>query len=148
MKYHIFLAIALLICLLLPSPALAANQAEILKLQTTRNCSSCDLTGAYLPVSNLDYTYLLAANLSHANLVGSSIIFSNLSRASLNGANLSYVNLRHTKMLLTDFTDVILDRTDFRDADLTSANISTDQLAKVKLCKTTLPNGLISNRDC
>jgi len=148
MKYRIFLAIALLILLLFPLPAWAANQRQIVELQTTRSCQSCDFTGAYLPVSKLDYTYLLAADLSKANLVGASITFSDLSRANLRGANLSYAKLKRTKMLLTDLREAILDKADLTEANLTSAMISEAQLVKAKLCKTTLPNGLTSNRDC
>jgi len=87
MKYRIFLAIALLILLLFPQPAWAANPRQVVQLQSTRSCQVCDLTGAYLPVSNLDYTYLLASDLSKANLSGASITFSNLSRANLSRAN-------------------------------------------------------------
>lgn len=149
MKYRIYSAIALLIILLLfPLPAIAANPSHIVKLQTTKACQVCDLTGAYLPVSKLDYAFILSSDLSRANLVGSNITFSNLSRANLNGANLSYVNFKHTKLLLTDFTNAIFDKTDLTEADLTSATISEVQLAKAKLCKTVLPEGLISNRDC
>jgi|NOAtaT_7_FD_contig_51_4590807_length_2238_multi_5_in_0_out_0_2 hypothetical protein len=149
MKYRIYSVIALLIILLLfPLPAIAANPSHIVKLQTTKICQVCDLTGAYLPVSNLDYTYILSSNLSRANLIGSNITFSNLSRANLSGANLSYVNFKHTKLLLSDFTNAIFDKTDLTEADLTSATISESQLAKAKLCKTVLPDGLVSNRDC
>ena len=148
MKYRIFLAIALLIMFLFPMPAWAANPQQVLKLQSTKRCQVCDLTGAYLPVANLDYTYILASDLSGANLIGASITFSNLSRANLKSANLSHVNFKHTKMLLTDFTDAIFDQTDLTEADLTSATISEAQLAKAKLCKTILPTGITSNRDC
>ena len=73
MKYRIFCAIALLILFLCPLPAWAANPSQVVQLQTLKSCQSCDLTSAYLPVSNLDYTYLLAADLSKANLIGASI---------------------------------------------------------------------------
>jgi len=153
MKYRIFLAIALLIILLLfpiqgQDPAWAANPSQVVQLQTNRSCQFCNLTSAYLPVSNFDYTFLLGSDLSKANLMGSSITFSNLSRANLNGANLRFVNFKHTKMLLADFTNAIFDKTDLTDADLTSAIISETQLAKSKLCRTVLSNGLSSNRDC
>jgi uncharacterized protein YjbI with pentapeptide repeats len=148
MKYRIFLAIALLILLLFPSAVWAANPSQIVKLQNTRTCQVCDLTGAYLPVSNLDYTYVLSSDLSRANLIGSSIKFSNLSRATLNGTNLSHASFKHTKLLLTDFTNAIFNQTDLTEADLTSATISESQLAKAKLCQTILPNGIESNRDC
>ncbi|WP_055077776.1 pentapeptide repeat-containing protein, partial [Pseudanabaena sp. 'Roaring Creek'] len=148
MKYRIFFAIALLILLLFPLPAWAANPSQVILLQTTQKCQGCDLTGAYLPVSKLDYSHILASDLSRANLVGSSITFSNLSRANLTEANLSNVNLKRTKMLLTNFTNAILHDTNLTEADLTSSNISESQLANAKLCKTTLPSGLISNRDC
>ncbi len=98
MKYRIFLAIALLILFLFPSPAWSANQRQILELQTAKTCQSCDLTGAYLPLKQLEYTYLLAADLSQANLMGASITFSNLSRANLTQANLSNTKLRRTKI--------------------------------------------------
>ena len=97
MKYRIFLAIVLLILFLFPLPAWAANPSQIVQLQTTKSCQVCDLSGAYLPVSKLDYTYLLASDLSRANLVGASITFSNLSRANLTGANLSHANFKRTK---------------------------------------------------
>ncbi|MFM7885871.1 MAG: pentapeptide repeat-containing protein [Pseudanabaena sp.] len=149
MKYRIYAAIALLVILLLfPLPALAANPNHIVKLQTKKTCQVCDLTGAYLPVNQLDYTFILSSDLIRANLIGSSITFSNLSRANLNGANLSHVNFKHTKLLLTDFTNAIFDKTDLTEADLTSATVSASQLAKAKLCKTVLPDGLVSNRDC
>ena len=85
MKYRIFLAIALLIIMLwFPVPALAANPSQVVQLQTNKSCQFCNLSGAYLPVSNFDYTFLLGSDLSRANLIGSSINFSNLSRANLN----------------------------------------------------------------
>ena len=114
LRYCITLAIALLlISLLSPLPVFAANPRQVVQLQSTKSCQVCDLTGAYLPVSNLDYSYLLASDLSQANLSGASITFSNLSRARLNGTNLSYVNLKHTKMLLTDFSNAIFNKTIF-----------------------------------
>ncbi|MEI6329900.1 MAG: pentapeptide repeat-containing protein [Pseudanabaena sp. ELA645] len=149
MKYRIFLAIALLIIMLsFPLHALAANPSQVVQLQITKSCQFCNLTGAYLPVSSFDYTFFLGSDLSKANLMGSSITFSNLSRANLNGANLRFVNFQHTKMPLADFTNAIFDKTDLTDADLTSAVISETQLDKAKLCRTVLPNGLSSNRDC
>ena len=134
MKYRIFLAIALLILLLFPQPAWAANPRQVVQLQSTRSCQVCDLTGAYLPVSNLDYTYLLASDLSKANLSGASITFSNLSRANLSEANLSYVNLKRTKMLLTNFTNTIFNKTNLTEADLTGSNWQKRSYAR-RLCQ-------------
>jgi len=148
MKYRIFLAITLLILLLFPLPAWAANPSQIIQLKAQRSCAFCDLKSAYLPVTNFDYHQLLGADLSGANLMGTSFVYSNLSRVNLTKANLNHTNFQHTKLILTDFTGAIFNETNLTEADLNGALVSEKQLAKAKLCKTTLPDGLISNRDC
>ena len=90
------------------------------------NLNSANLQGAYLDSANLQGAYLDSANLQgasldSANLEGASLYSANLQGASLNSANLSGAR-----------------------------NLTQDQLALAKLCRTTPPEGipLDPNRDC
>jgi uncharacterized protein YjbI with pentapeptide repeats len=108
-----FVVFAAIACLGMLSYASAYNEADLQKLKTTKNCSSCDLSWALLMHSVLPGADLSGANLTGANLTGAFLRGANLSganltasilrSASLNGANLMGARLGGANLLFTDF---------------------------------------------
>ena len=97
-------------------PVKAENLSHLRQLLATKDCSSCDLSGAGLVTANLvgaklNQANLVNANLSQANLSGADLSGANLTGASLYGANLSGANL----------TGAMLNGTDLREAYLANA---------------------------
>ena len=108
----------LLLFLYLTGQIFGYNPEDLGKLQNSKNCPKCDLSGANFYEANLKEVNLSEAILHHANLRRS-----NLSGADLSGA--------------------MLFRADLFGADLTNANLEGS-----KFCNTILPLGSISVKDC
>jgi uncharacterized protein YjbI with pentapeptide repeats len=122
--------------LFLSGAALAANKADLKKLDDIAkfsSCPNCDLTGADLqkrlfrlanwPGANLsgaklDNSDLAGAILWDANFTGASMTYVNLSGAQMMGADLSGANLQYAWLL-----HAVAHRVNFGDADLTNARI-------------------------
>jgi uncharacterized protein YjbI with pentapeptide repeats len=125
-----------LAALIFAGAALAANQADLKKLDDIAKfstCANCDLTGANLQRrlfrlanwpganltgANLDGSDLSGAILWDANLSGASLIYTNLSGAQMMGAKLSGANFQNAWLLHAQAQN-----TDFGDADLTNARV-------------------------
>ncbi len=123
------LAIALLLVLLsLALPAFAANPDHVAQLIETRSCTDCDLRDADLR----------GLNLSSGDLSNSDLRDANLMAVNFTQANLSNTNLSGAIMYGVDLTDANLYRARARYAFLDSARV----------CRTTIPSGVQSDRDC
>lgn len=123
---------------LLREAKLIMKEVPIIKLDGA-NLSRADLRGEFLIGVDLSW-----ANLSYANLQETELGGANLTKANLKGANLESVNLTNANLSGTDLSGVNLSRANLRDADLSGAK----NLIQAKFCRTTLPNGTVSNRDC
>jgi uncharacterized protein YjbI with pentapeptide repeats len=107
-------------------PAQAENLEHLRQLLSTKQCQTCDLSGAglvfaQLKGANLNGANLAATNLSQANLVGANLSGANLSGASLNGANLSNANLSGANLSGADLRGAFLSGTDLTGTQLDSA---------------------------
>jgi uncharacterized protein YjbI with pentapeptide repeats len=120
-----------------------------------------DLSGADLSDTDLHDVDLRKANLRNANLKGAllgddfrdiylkvaQVTEAKLGAADLTNANLSNADLHGAFLHNVTLTDANLSNVDLRSADLGNEH-SERGIDGAKLCKTTLPNGRISNRDC
>ena len=106
-------------CFGVPSPAVAEDEMDLIKLLSSRQCQDCqlsdvDLTHADLRDADLQGAQLQRANLSQAKLDGADLSGSDLSFTSLQGASLRGTNLRNSRLIgadlrLTDLTGALLD---------------------------------------
>ncbi|MBW4444960.1 MAG: pentapeptide repeat-containing protein [Plectolyngbya sp. WJT66-NPBG17] len=115
---------------------------------------SANLSKALLFGANLSYARLSEANLSNANLIGANLsnaglLEANLSNANLSGVNLSNAHLSRANLSNANLLGVNLNKASLYEANLIDVEYVTQaQLDQARLCKTTLPTGEISNRDC
>jgi Pentapeptide repeats (8 copies) len=118
------------------------------------NLKEAELSGASLYGANLEGANLSFANLSFANLGGAE-----LRGANLEGAELSFADLRGAILYQANLSGASLYGADLEGADIEGAilyqadlsraeNLIEKQLDQAKLCKTTLPDGKVENRDC
>ncbi len=122
------------------------------KLENTR-FTKANLKQAVLRQADLENAVFDGANLTEADFScggGSCTYLANTSfkNANLYNANFSYVGTTEWEIETKGLPNV-----DFTDANLTKAtfegaNIKGAKLDKAILCKTTMPDGKISNRDC
>ena len=105
------------------------KQALIIKLQETKACVKCDLSGA-----NLKGLFLENVNLQHANLKGA-----DLSGAKLKGAELSFAKLQKSQL-----KDADLSGADLQDADLENSNLNWADLKNANLKNANLKNADLS----
>ncbi len=109
-------------------PALSENIAHTRQLLSTKQCQSCDLSGAGLVLTNLSGVNLSGANLSganlsRANLSGADLTGANLVGASLFGANLTGAKLEGAQIVGADFREAYLYNVSFGDADVNVAHL-------------------------
>lgn len=112
----------------LAHPALSENIAHTRQLLATKQCQSCDLSGAGLVLTNLSGANLSGANLSganlsRANLSGADLTGANLVGASLFGANLTGAKLAGAQIAGADFRDAYLYNISFGEADVNGAHL-------------------------
>ncbi|MBW4592693.1 MAG: pentapeptide repeat-containing protein [Brasilonema angustatum HA4187-MV1] len=141
------------------------RQHTIQQLQETRKCLNCNLSGMNLSGANLEGVDLRSTNLQGVNLKNANLRYANLEwvdlrEANLQGADLTGANLKSTLLVGADLQRTNLEasklnRADFRNANLSRANLvkasRTDDIQNshsVTLCKTILPNGVTSGRNC
>lgn len=128
MKPSIIATAALLTTIGLAAPASSASSEHTRQLLATKQCQSCDLSGAGLVLANLSGAILSGANLSganlsRANLSGADLSGANLNGASLYGANLSGAKLDGADLSVADLRDTYLVNTDLAGANLSGANL-------------------------
>lgn len=105
------------------SPALAANQNQLMRLLESRRCVSCKLQDADLVQSDLRDSDLRRSQLQRANLSGA-----RLDGANLSGADLSYTSLVGASLRGADLRGAQLMGTDLREADLSGALLDPNAL--------------------
>jgi hypothetical protein len=113
-------------------------QKDLDKLESTRECTWCDLqnadlSGAQLTGVRLSNTNLSGVNLSRANLSDASLPSARLSRANLSGANLSGATLSGAYLRDANLTNANLSRANLSGANLSYANVSGANLSGADL---------------
>lgn len=111
------------------------------------------LVGVQLPGAILTKADMSRADLTDADLSGGRLMDAKLIKADLTTANLSGAKLWEADMSGAVLYGTNLTNTDLRGADLTSAMLSgTDvvplDLTTTKFCRTTMPDGILNDRDC
>jgi len=141
------------------------QQYQIRQVQQTGKCFGCNLSAASLARQNLQgvdvrSADLQGANLANANLRSANLEWAdlrgaNLQGADLTGANLANVLLNNANLRSASLTHANLKGTNFRDTNLTDATMinaaNGDHIQEKRsplFCRTRLPNGIVSNRDC
>jgi uncharacterized protein YjbI with pentapeptide repeats len=113
-----------------------------------------DLTDAEIFDAKLSGAKLCNAELFRAILNDADFTNADLSEAKLCGADLSGAKLCDAKLCDAFLFNADLFNADFTNADLCGADLSgtksliKEQLVQAELCKTTLRDGTVSNRDC
>lgn len=111
------------------------------------------LRGASLQGAKLMAIKAIGAELSQADLCWSDLQNAQLMGAKLQGANLKGAklqgaNLMGAKLAGADLRSLTLQGVQLQGADLTRARLPESGLAGALLCKTILPDGQVSDRDC
>jgi uncharacterized protein YjbI with pentapeptide repeats len=91
---------------------------------------------------------LAGLDLSGVCLVGYELKGLNLHKADLSKAQLARTNFAGTNLQEVNLTEARLGNTYLLDATLKGAIVTEGQLEQAVLCRTVLPNGQVSNRDC
>ena len=120
------------------------------------NLSSADLSNANFAGARILRTNLARANLSQANFSGADLSDSDLNSANLRDANASGAFMDHVNLNGADLTRANLSGTELTNADLTGAILTNANLSGARdanlgsaiLCRTLMPDGSQSNRDC
>lgn len=111
---------------------------------TNAKLSNVNLSGADLRHTNLSHANLYHANLSEANLQDAELKGALLIEANLQNANLQSANLQSANLIESNIRGAILFGTNLSSA----VGFTEEELKDTKLCRTILPDGEISNRDC
>lgn len=115
------------------------------------NFSNANLKQSVLRQANLENARFDNANLSQADFRCGAGTCTYLSGTSFKNANLTGANFKFVGF--TPVGEIGLPNVDFTGADLSEANFEGASLKgalldRAKFCKTTMPDGKISNRDC
>ncbi len=105
--------------------------------------SSAECKGAQLTLKDLGEADLRGADLRAANLNGSWA-----HSASFAGADLRDADLRATTLVAANMRSASIDGANLADSNLEFAEVSDSQLEDAYLCRTRLPGGELSKRDC
>jgi uncharacterized protein YjbI with pentapeptide repeats len=105
--------------------------------------SKANLTGASLAGANLNHVDLSSANLTNANLIAADLVRAklagaNLAGAVMSGANLSGANLRRTNLTGCSFAGANLSGVDFSGATLKNVNLGGTNLKGANLSEVDL----------
>lgn len=122
---------------------------------------AAQLNAANLSGANLKFAILRQAELNNANFEGADLTAAEFrcgagTCTGLTGTSFRNANLTRADFRVVGFTpvsEVGLEGTDFTGANLTEATFEGASLKgalmeQAKFCKTTMPDGTISNRDC
>jgi len=151
---------------MLATPSLASDADDMAKLGKEGNlvCGDCDFSGEDLR-SNTNF---FKADLHGVDFTGSNLSGMNLRGANLKGADFTEANLTNTILTQADLTNADfhdadltgaslggadltgaeVDRANFTDANLTKAILDEDSFDYATVCRTTIPDGRVTNRDC
>lgn len=131
----------------------AYDKKDLQHLETFRECSKCDLSGANLGYIELKNTTLDGSNLRGANLEGADFYSASLQNVDLTDATLVSANLNTTVLKGARFKGANLYRANMLGANLTGAdlagaiNLGTNTVNEAMLCHTRLDSGVV-DRDC
>lgn len=115
----------------------------------TSRLTCANFIGATAKEANFSQAKLKKAAFSKSILEKAYFGFANLMEASLNGADLREANFNGANLSKANFEDAKFKKTNLYKSNLTEAKGLTDeQLGEAILCRTILPNGVISDRDC
>ena len=138
-------------------PVISFKEQNLSGLDLRRvNLSGLDFQKAVLEEANLQGAGLWNANLEEAVLEGANLQGAGLWNANLQGASLMWANLQKAVLKGANLQGAFLWDANLQGAFLLEANLegalnlTQDQLALAKLCRTTLPQGITldQNRDC
>ncbi len=136
------------------------KQALVIRLQKTKACINCDLSGAnlkglFIENVNLQNANLKGANLSGAQLKGANLSFAKLQKsqlkgADLSGANLQKANLEDSNLYYANLIDANLENANLQGANLESAsskyvNLGNANLKNADLSRAGLNNAYLEN---
>jgi uncharacterized protein YjbI with pentapeptide repeats len=141
------------------------QQYRMQDLLGNRKCFGCNLSGVSLEGQNLQgvdvrSTNFQGANLANADLRSAHLEWADLRGANLRGADLTGANLANALLDTANLQDATLIHANlkginFRDTNLTGAvlvnAVNANPIQEKRsplLCRTLLPNGILSNRDC
>jgi Pentapeptide repeats (8 copies) len=136
------------------------HEAELIKEEIPIiNLNKANLNGSKLSGANLSFANLEGADISKAELGFANLGRAQLRRANLEGTDLTFADLRGAILYQADLSGASLYGADVKGADIVGAilyqadlsraeNLIEKQLDQAKLCKTTLPDGKVNNRDC
>lgn len=125
----------------IPLSSVTADVQSALTVIARQNTKGQSL---HLDGTNLPNVNLYEANLQKAWLIGANLQRANLIGADLQGAAFDLANLQEVY-----FTKANLNGAGFVEANLRGAHLDDiRQLDQSFLCRTRMPNGIISNRDC
>ena len=111
---------------LAPSAGSVASNTK--KLISSRDCPSCNLSGANLNGTNLSGANLSNANLSLAWIMNANLSYANLSGANLERANMSDSNLTHANLNNATINNAYLIRSDLSYASINYAYLNSSNL--------------------
>ncbi|WP_216902187.1 pentapeptide repeat-containing protein [Synechococcus sp. CCY 9618] len=117
--------LALLTTLLMPAPARAGTDDDLIRLLNQRDCPRCKLQDADLVHADLRDADLRGAQLQRANLSQA-----RLDGARLEGADLSFTSLQGASLQGADLRGARLEGTDLRQSDLSGALLDPGGLAR------------------
>jgi uncharacterized protein YjbI with pentapeptide repeats len=113
---------------------------------------------ASLGRARLNRAILRNANFENAYLESADLLGADLSDCNFSGANLDGADIRAANFTRTNCKGVIFDDdgprdprflgANFTDANLEGARISPNAFESVYLCRTIMPDGTVSDRDC
>lgn len=110
--------------------------------------SGSNLTGTHLKYAKMSGAKLFGAKLSDAQLSDADLSKAKLAGANLSGAVLIGVDFSEANLGQVDLTGANLNEALFVGATLKDAIVDSDWSENAVLCRTTMPDGSLSDRDC
>ena len=106
------------------------------------------LVGSRWDGSRFDRATLVNAEIGGAVMQGVSLVGATLDGANLENARIVSADLTGASLRDASLVDILVLSADLTDADLTGASLALTDLAGAILCRTVMPDGAISNRNC
>jgi uncharacterized protein YjbI with pentapeptide repeats len=124
-----------------------SNNNLSLAILRNANLSGADLRGTNLTEADLRGTNLTEADLRGTNLTEADLSGANFKGADLSGVNLTKADLKNSYLARANLSNVSLDGVDFRNTDLTGANLNGVDLSNKDLTGANLSGVDLSNKD-
>lgn len=131
---------------------LITGKALVIKLSNA-DLSDIDLRGRNLQGSVISWANVDKADLRGADFRGADLNWTSFIRANLRGAVFAHANLDHAVFNGADLWGASLENASLRGASFSSANLTYAKLSPASIetaifCRTIMPNGMRSDRDC